>query len=180
MMFLLWVLGWFVISIVALTLYAVGDSGAGMLMVGLLGLIAMIICFMSAIFMKKTVIDAIDQGRFHDAKNDSIVWILFGCAGFVLPSIFLLLTYIKLGDAIGAHAPVGYMPYSPGTVAVQHPQAHHTPPPAPAPVQAPPPQGAPQPHHPYHPATPMVRCKNCNVQFPTFMHTCPNCGAPKE
>ncbi len=179
MMFLLWVLGWFIISIVALTLYAVGDGGVGLLLLGLIGLIAMIICFMSATFMKKTVIDAIDQGRFHDAKNDTVIWILFGFAGFALPSILLILTYVKLGDAIGSHAAVGYMPYSPGTVAVQHPQAQHTPPPAPAPVQTQP-QAAPPAHHQYHPATPMIRCKNCSVQFPTFMHTCPNCGAPKE
>jgi hypothetical protein len=180
MMFLLWVLGWFIISIVALTLYAVGNSGVGVLLLGLIGLIAMIICFMSAVFMKKTVLDAIDQGKFHEAKNDSMIWILFGFAGFALPSILLILTYVKLGDAISSQTPVGYTPYSPGTVAVQQPPAHpHTAPPAPAPVQAPP-QAAPPAHHQYHPATPMVRCKNCNVQFPTFMHTCPNCGAPKE
>ena len=176
-MFLLWVLIWFVIAIVELTLFAVA-GGAGRLLIGLLGLIAMIICFASAMFMKRTVIDAIDQGRFHDAKNDTMVWILFGFAGLAIPSILLILTYMKLTDAISAHTPVGYVPYAPGTVAAQAPQAprHHQAPPAPAPVQGPPP--AQQQYHPH--TTPMLRCKNCHVQFPTFMHTCPNCGAPKE
>ena len=178
-MFLLWVLIWFVIAIVELTLFAF-DGGVGRLIVGLVGLIAMIICFLSAMFLKKTVIETVDQGRFHDAKNDTMVWIIFGFAAFALPSILLILTYIKLSDAISAHTPVGYMPYAPGTVSAQVPPTHptHQAPPAPAPVQGPPPA---QPHPQYHPhTTPMLRCKNCNVQFPTFMHTCPNCGAPKE
>ncbi len=179
MMFLLWVLCWFVIAIVELTLYAFGDGGVWKLLIGLIGLIAMVVCFMSAVFLKKTVIDAIDQGRFHDAKNDTMVWIMFGFAAFAMPSILLILTYIKLSDAISAHTPVGYMPYAPGTVVAQIPHQgppHQAPP---APVQAPPQGHPPQPQ--YHPhTTPMLRCKNCNVQFPMFMHTCPNCGAPKE
>jgi hypothetical protein len=181
-MFLLWVLVWFVIAIAALVVFAVSDSrdNTGMLLLGLIGFIAMIVCFMSALFLKKTVLDAIDQGRFHDAKNDTMVWIMFGFAAFALPTILLILTYVKLGDAITAHAPVGYMPYQQGAVA-QAPQMPHHQAPPPAPVQ----QAPPQQTHPAHPqyhghATPMLRCKNCNVQFPTFMHTCPNCGKPKE
>ena len=177
-MFLLWVLGWFVIAIVELTLYAF-DGGASRLLIGMIGLIAMVICFLCAMFLKKTVIDAVDQGRFHDAKNDTMVWILFGFAAFAVPSILLILTYIKLGDAISAHTPVGYMPYSQGTVVAQVPHQAHPHQAPPAPVQAPPQGQPPQPQ--YHPhTTPMLRCKNCNVQFPMFMHTCPNCGAPKE
>ncbi|HIH01139.1 TPA: hypothetical protein HA259_03535 [Thermoplasmata archaeon] len=182
-MFLLWVLIWFVIAIAAMVVWVVDDGqGPGMLLLSLIGFIAMVVCFMSAIFMKKTVLDAIDQGRFHDAKNDSMVWILFGFAAFALPSILLILTYVKLGDAITAHAPVGYMPYQQGAVTAQTPQTAHPHAPPPAPVQQAPPQQAPPAQHPqYHGhATPMLRCKNCNVQFPTFMHTCPNCGKPKE
>jgi hypothetical protein len=180
-MFLLWVLLWFVISIAALVVFAV-DGGVGLLLIGMIGFIAMVVCLLSAVFMKKTVLDAIDQGRFHDAKNDSMVWIIFGIAAFAVPTILLILTYVKLGDAITAHAPVGYMPYQAGNVAVQTPQTAHPHAPPPAPVQqAPPPQQA-HPGHPQHHghATAMIRCKNCSVQFPTFMHTCPNCGAPKE
>ncbi|MFP4170528.1 MAG: hypothetical protein ACLFUV_05870, partial [Methanomassiliicoccales archaeon] len=25
----------------------------------------------------------------------------------------------------------------------------------------------------------MVKCKNCGVQYPAFMRTCPNCGEPR-
>ena len=178
-MFFLTAVLWFILAIISITLFVVAGSGRGALIVGVFGFFGMLICFLAAVFMKKTVIDAIDQGRFHDAKNDSLIWVIFGLVGFVLPALFLILTYAKLGDALVTQAPVGYQPYSPGTVAVQQP-GPYVPPPAPiqgpAPVQPVPP-GAPQ-YHAHQ--TPMVRCKNCSVQYPVFMHSCPNCGAPKE
>ncbi len=177
-MFFLMAFVWFIIGIIMVTLYAF-DGGPGRLVIGVFGFFALIILFVAGIFMKRTVIDAIDQGRFHDAKNDSIIWIIFGLIGFVIPSLFLILTYAKLGDALLQQAPTGYAPYAPGNVAVQQPA--YVPPPAPAPVQAPPPQQQAPAQQPYHAhGTPMVRCKNCNVQYPAFMHSCPNCGAPKE
>jgi hypothetical protein len=179
-MFFLMALVWFIIAIVAVTVSATGGSRA-QLVIGIFGFFAMVILFLAAIFMKRTVIDAIDQGRFHDAKNDTLIWIIFGLIGFVLPSLFLILTYAKLGDALVQQTPTGYAPYAQGTVSVQQPA--YVPPPAPvAPVQAPP-AGQPgaQGQQPYHAhQTPMMRCKNCNVQYPAFMHSCPNCGAPKE
>jgi hypothetical protein len=177
-MFFLTAVLWFILAIASITFFIV-SGGTGTLIVGVFGFFGMLICFLAAVFMKKTVIDAIDQGRFHDAKNDSLIWVIFGLVGFVIPALFLILTYAKLGDALVTQAPVGYQPYSPGTVAVQQP-APYVPPPAPiqgpAPVQQVPP-GAPQ-YHAHQ--TPMVRCKNCSVQYPVFMHSCPNCGAPKE
>ena len=180
-LFFLMAAAWFIIAIVSLTLYVADNAGRGMLALGLFSLIAMLICFLSAVFLKKTVIDAIDQGRFHDAKNDTIIWAVLGLFGFVLPALMLVLTYAKLGDALMAQQPSGYAPYAPGTVSVQQP-APYVPPPAPvqpppAPVQ-PPAAQQPGPYHAHQ--TPMVRCKNCSVQYPVFMHSCPNCGAPKE
>lgn len=174
-MFLLAALIWFIVAIVEITFFAV-DGGAGRLAFGLFGFFAIVICFVSSVFLKKTVLDAIDQGRFHDAKNDSLVWIFIGLFGFALPSILLVLTYVKVGDALVQQAPAGYQPYAPGTVSAQAPAPPHVPPPVPPPAQPAPAAAAPQ--HPQH--QPMARCKNCNVQFPMFMHTCPNCGAPKE
>lgn len=177
-MFFLATAAWFVLAIISLTMYAVND-GQGWLATGVFGLIAMVMCFLSAVFLKKTVIDAIDQGRFHDARNDSIIWVIFGLIGFILPALFLILAYAKLSDALAAQQPTGYVPYQQGAVAVQQPT--HVPPPAPIQQQGAPPAQPAQPAQPYHAhATPMLRCKNCNVQFPTFMHSCPNCGAPKE
>lgn len=179
-MFFLMAFIWFVIAIASIVLYA-ADTGAGRgtLLVGVFGVFAMLICVLAAVFLKRTVIDAIDQGRFHDAKNDSIVWIIFGLVGFVLPALFMILTYAKLGDSLASQAPAGYQPYAAGTVQVQQP-APYIPPPAPVQPPAPAQQG-PQAGQQYHAhQTQMVRCKNCNVQYPMFMHSCPNCGAPKE
>lgn len=177
-MFLLAALLWFIISIVQITLYAT-DGGVGRLASGILGLFAIIICFLAAMFLKRTVLDAIDQGRFHDAKNDSLVWIIIGLFGFALPSIMLLLTYVKLSDALAQQAPAGYQPYAPGTVSVQAPAPPYVPPPVPPAQAAAPAAAQAHPHH-HQQHQPMARCKNCNVQYPMFMHTCPNCGAPKE
>jgi hypothetical protein len=182
LMFFLMAFIWFVLAIVGLVLYAT-DGGRGMLIMGSFGFFAMLICLLAGVFMKKTVIDAIDQGRFHDARNDSLIWILFGLVGFVIPALFMILTYAKLSDAVVSQAPVGYQPYQSGQVAVQHPGAYMPPPAAAAPPPAPIQAQAQQPAHPAGPAhhnAPMVRCKNCSVQFPQFMHSCPNCGAPKE
>jgi hypothetical protein len=177
-MFFLTAVLWFILAIISITLFVVAGSGRGALIVGVFGFFGMLICFLAAVFMKKTVIDAIDQGRFHDAKNDSLIWIIFGLVGFVLPALFLILTYAKLGDALVTQAPVGYQPYSPGTVSVQQPSPYVPPP---APIQGPAPVQQVPPGAQYHAhQTPMVRCKNCNVQYPVFMHSCPNCGAPKE
>jgi hypothetical protein len=180
-MFLLMAFIWFVIGIASIVLYAV-DGRTGSLVFGLFGFIAMVICFMSAVFVKKTVLDAIDQGRFHDAKNDSVFWIVMGIFGFALPSVMLAFTHLKVSDALTTQAPPGYMPYAPGSVVTQAPPPGQQPAPVPPPPQPAHPQAA-QQHAPagqYHAhQTPMHRCKNCNVQFPAFMHACPNCGAPK-
>jgi hypothetical protein len=178
-LFFLMTVVWLIVAIVSLTIYAVDNGSRGLLALGVFGLLAMIISFLSGVFLKKTVIDAIDQGRFHDAKNDTMIWIVFGLISLILPALMLILTYAKLGDALMSQQPAGYAPYAPGTVSVQQP-APYVPPPAP--IQQPAPQQpAQQPAQPYHAhQTPMVRCKNCSVQYPMFMHSCPNCGAPKE
>jgi len=174
--FLLMALVWFIIAIITMTVFVIG-GGTGNLAIGLFGMFAMVICFMASVYEKKTVIDAIDQGRFHDAKNDSVIWIFMGFFAFAVPSILLLLTHVKLADAMAAQGPTGYAPYAPGQVVAQAPAPVYAPPPVPAaPQQQAPAQAAPAAQH--HPSQ-MVRCKNCNVQFPMFMHTCPNCGAPK-
>ena len=178
-MFFLMALVWFIIAIASIVMFVTGN---GHIVLGILGLFAMVICGVAGLFVKQTVIDAIDQGRFNDAKNDSIVWIVFGVVGFFIPSLFLILTYAKISDTLAAQQPVGYQPYAPGQVSAQMPP--YVPPPGapqpPAPVQPSQTQGAPgqQPYHAHQ--TPMIRCKNCSVQYPMFMHSCPNCGAPKE
>ena len=64
----------------------------------------------------------------------------------------------------------------------QQPVQQAPPPQAPPPqYQAPPPAqapAAPAPQPQQH-RTDMTKCKNCGVQYPSFMRNCPNCGAPR-
>ena len=185
-LFLLMGFVWFVIGI---SLAAIGLShGTGSnIGIGIFGIVMAIVCGISGLFLKKSVIDEIDHGRFHDAKANSVIWLIIGIAGFAFPTILLILVYMKLSEAISPQAP-NYAPYAQGTVVAQAPQYQQpaqtaapapqqtAPPqqlyyqPAPAPAQAPAGQ-----EHKYQ----MMKCKKCGVQFPAFMTNCPNCGSPK-
>ncbi|MEM2839853.1 MAG: hypothetical protein QXE18_07190 [Thermoplasmata archaeon] len=190
-LFLLMAFIWFVLGIASIAIGIASLSG-GSVGWGLFDIIMAIICGIAGIYVKKSVIDEIDHGRFMEAKNASIVWIIIGIAGLFLPSILMLLAFMSIDAAMRPQVQVA--PYPPGTVVAQQPyqpaqyqqpaqpqyqpaqyqpaqyQAPQTA--APATVQA-----GPQPsdQHKYQ----MVKCKNCNVQYPAFMANCPNCGAPR-
>lgn len=187
MLFLLMGFTWFVIGI-ASTAIGLFAHGTGFnIGFGIFAIIMALICGISGLLLKKNVIDEIDHGRFHDAKTNSVIWLIIGIAGFALPTILLMLVYMKLSEAISPQAP-NYAPYAQGTVVAQAPQyqqpvqtaapeAQQTEPqqqlyyqPAPAPAQAPAGQ-----EHKYQ----MMKCKKCGVQFPAFMTNCPNCGSSK-
>lgn len=141
------------------------------------------------IYLKKYVIDEIDHGRFHEAKNNMIIWMIIGFPAFVITGVLLLLAYVKLSDAMAPQTP-GYTPVQGTAPAPQYqpPQYQQQQPYQQQPAQAqaqqppaqqqmyyqPPPQQAPTDHK-YQ----MMKCKNCGVQFPAFMTNCPNCGSPK-
>lgn len=180
MMFLLMAFVWFVIGIASAAIGLFSVSG-GSVAFGFFGIILAVVCGLSGLFMKKSVIDEIDHGRFHDAKNSSVIWLIIGIAAFALPTILLILAYVKLTDAMAPQTP-GYAPYAPGTVVAQQYQQ-----PAPGPVAAPQPVAPQQTYYQPPAAQPagqehkyqMMKCKKCGVQFPAFMTNCPNCGSPK-
>lgn len=166
---------WFILGIAFIVLGIFGGRGwgPGDVILGFLFLVFMALAFFSGLMVRKTVIDPIDQGRFVDARNDCVIWLIIAIfIGPVIPGLFLVLTYVKLGDALIAQGIGGYAAYAPGAAQAPPPQPYVAPPPAPA---APPPEAPPAPP----PHTQMVRCRNCNVSYPAFMHSCPNCGAPK-
>lgn len=180
---------WFVIGIAWIVL-GIADGRGGMNPVsGFVAMIIAIVCGLAGIFLKKSVIDDIDHGRFHDAKTGCIIWGIIGVVAFILPTILLLIAYAKLSEAIAPHTPQ-YAPYTAGPAVGQPPQyqppAQQPSQPQQAPQQQPQP-AAPQPAQqpPQYPQSKdhryeMMKCKNCGVQFPIFMANCPNCGAPKE
>jgi len=182
-LFLLMAFIWFVIGI---AVAAIGLSrGHGTeIGFGFFAIVMAVVCGICGMFLRKSVIDEIDHGRFHDAKNNSVIWLIIGIAGFAFPTILLILAYMKLSDAISPQAP-NYAPYAQGTVVAQTPQYQPPPvaqqqpqqPAAPAQLyyQPAPAQGPPGQDHKYQ----MMKCKKCGVQFPAFMTNCPNCGSPK-
>ncbi|MDH4122500.1 MAG: hypothetical protein OEV21_00195 [Thermoplasmata archaeon] len=181
--FLLMAFIWFVIGIATIAT-GIAYGNAGGIAWGFFGLIMSVVCGLSGIFMKRSVIDEIDHGRFNDARNASVIWLIIGIVAFVLPTILLILVYMNLSSAMNpppAYAPyptgaaVAQQPYQPQQYpAAQYPPSQYQQPGAP-PQAAPPAVGMPPEQHKYQ----MVKCKNCNVQFPAFMANCPNCGAPR-
>jgi uncharacterized membrane protein YhaH (DUF805 family) len=188
--FLLMAFVWFVIGI-ALAAIGLSHGTGSNIGIGIFGIVMALVCGLSGLFLKKSVIDEIDHGRFHDAKANSVIWLIIGIAGFAFPTILLILVYMKLSEAISPQAP-SYAPYAQGTVVAQAPQyqqpyqqpaqaaapaAQQTAPPQQLyyqPAQAPAQTSAGQDHK-YQ----MMKCKKCGVQFPAFMTNCPNCGSPK-
>jgi hypothetical protein len=158
--------------------------------------------------MNSTVFEPMDQGKFREASDRLLIWgILALIFSLVVPGIFLLLAFIRLQEVFQPQyqqyptqyyqAPQQYPQQAPSPA---QPQYQSAPPPQQPQYQAPPPQQAPSPAQSQYqpapasapvspPAAPapepqshkadMTKCKNCGVQYPSFMRNCPNCGAPR-
>jgi uncharacterized protein with PQ loop repeat len=185
--FLLAALLWFLWGIISLVL----GNIFGVLYIGF-----MLLSGIGGLFLKKYVIDEIDGGRFHEAKNNVIIWMIIGFVAFLIAGILLLIAYMKLNDALAPQTP-GYTAYPQGTAVAQQPSQPYQQPqyqaqqpqqypqyqqqaqapaqPAPAQTYYQPPPAQPAHEQKYQ----MMKCKNCGVQFPAFMTNCPNCGSPK-
>lgn len=96
----------------------------------------MFIAFLGAFMVQTQIIKVIDQGRFHDAKNNTLVWMLMGFIFGVLPGLLLLISFINFEE------------YEKPT-----PQPASAPPPAPV-ASVPPPAQSPAPGQPYAPPPP--------------------------
>ena len=152
----------------------------------------------TALNIQRKIINAIDQNRIAQAKNDIIVWMILGIIFGVLPGILLLLSKIKLDEATSApqYTAPGQAPPAQYNYGQQAPQQGD----APYQYQQQPPQQyqAPQqqayqqqpPQQYQAPPQPVgaaqsagidtaVICPNCGAQIPAYMHTCPKCGAPR-
>jgi len=165
-----------VVEIVMLVISALG-AGSGYMFAGAAGLILGILL---VVLSKPTLFDPIDQGKFKDANLMFLIWTIVGFFVMVIPGVLILIGFLKLQDVFSPQ----YQQYKPqqGQVAKDQPKAPEQQPAAPqqAPV-------APAPEAPAEPASSgkkdekveMVRCKKCGVQYPAFMHHCPNCNEPR-
>ncbi|MCX6652746.1 MAG: hypothetical protein NT137_05270 [Methanomassiliicoccales archaeon] len=166
---------WLVYGIIDLILWS--RFGLGL---GWYGIVGAAVNIVTVFMLKKTVFDAIDQGRFREANDKMLIWAILTIIFGLLGGIFLLLAYLKMNEVFQPN----YQPYPAGQYQAapqgqpQPPQPASQPAPqAPQPAPVPPPQ-------PQQPASQqkhaeMVKCKKCGVQYPAFMRTCPNCNEPR-
>jgi len=156
-------------------------DGATSLVIGALGLLVVYM-------LKEKVFVNLDQGRFKQADDELLIWMIIGFIVYIIPGIVLLLGYLKLQEAIQQPQ---YQQYQAQQYQVVQDKPAGPAPAAPAPA-APAPQQPSAPVQPSQPAQPaaseqhadkkveMVKCRKCGVNFPIFMHTCPNCNEPKH
>ncbi len=154
------------------------------LVFGSYSLAAGIINFLLVFLMKTTFFDAVDLGKFREATDKLLIWMILGLIFGVIGGLMLLIAYLRIRDVFQPN----YQPYPSGQYQVGQAQA------PPQQYQAPPQQGAPAPPAPPQPSeaqpmphetqpephkAEMVKCKKCGVQYPAFMRTCPNCNEPR-
>jgi ribosomal protein L32 len=163
---------------------------AGQWAFGIYLLVSGFIDLMIVFLLKTTVFDTIDQGRFNEASDRLLIWGILGIIFGIIPGIFLIVAFLKIQESFQPQ----YQPYPPQQPGQSPPQ-----PPPQQPGQSPP--QPPTPSNTQGQVTPqvstqpeptksqqqsrkqkheMVKCKNCGVQYPAFMRTCPNCGEPRE
>jgi hypothetical protein len=143
-----------------------------------------VINFLLVFVMKSTFFDAVDLGKFREAQDKLIIWMILGLIFGFIGGLMLLIAYLRLANVFQPN----YQPYPSGQYQVGQaqapPQQYQAPPQQAAPVAPVPPPAAeaqPMPHatQPEPHKAEMVKCKKCGVQYPAFMRTCPNCNEPR-
>lgn len=132
------------------------------------------------LFMLKSQVFAnLDQGRFKQASDSLLIWTIVGFFVYVVPGLIMLFGFLKLQDIFQPQ----YQQYQAQQyqVAPEPPQqAPPAPQPAPQPAPAAPEQPATAPAEHKDKKVEMAKCRKCGVNFPAFMHNCPNCNEPRH
>lgn len=134
------------------------------------------------LMLKGQVFANLDQGRFKQASDSLLIWTIVGFFVWIIPGLVMLFGFLKLQDIFQPQ----YQQYQAQQYQVAQEPPQQT---QPAPPQPVPPQPAPAPA----PAQPtqapvehkdkkveMAKCRKCGVNFPAFMHNCPNCNEPRH
>lgn len=155
-----------------------GNLGGGISSLVAAGL-GVVLLFM----LKDQVFANLDQGRFKQASDSLLIWTIVGFFVYVIPGLIMLFGFLKLQDIFQPQ----YQQYQAQQYQVAQEQPQQAPPaqqPAPQPAPA---QPAPAPEQPAQaPAehkdkkVEMAKCRKCGVNFPAFMHNCPNCNEPRH
>ena len=148
----------------------VGNLGGG-----ISSLVAAGLGIVLLLMLKNQVFANLDQGRFKQASDSLLIWTIVGFFVYVIPGLIMLFGFLKLQDIFQPQ----YQQYQ----AQQYQVAPEPPQPvSPAPQPAPPapeqPATAPAEHK--DKKVEMAKCRKCGVNFPAFMHNCPNCNEPRH
>src|SRR5512136_484412 len=73
-LFLVMAFVWFIIGIAWAAIGLAHGTGSN-IGFGIFGIVMALVCGFSGLFLKKSVIDEIDHGRFHDARANSMIWL---------------------------------------------------------------------------------------------------------
>jgi len=166
--------------IFALIALVVGVLGiiSGTFYGGVYSLVAAALGMVLLFMLKKQVFANLDQGRFKQASDSLLIWTVVGFFVWIIPGLIMLIGFLKLQDVFQLQ----YQDYQAQQYQVaQEPQAPQAPPAQPAPAQpAPvaPEQPAPAEHK--EKKVEMAKCRKCGVNYPAFMHNCPNCNEPRH
>ena len=158
---------------------------------GIFYIVVAIIALAFAVMLKSMLFDILDQGKFKEASERMLIFGILGLFAGVLPGILILLGYVRVQEVFQPQ----YQQYHPQNASVAPPQQGQ------AQQQAPAEQTAQQPvaqqdqmqtlregikedqaatEKKKDQKTEMIKCNKCGVQFPSFMHACPNCNEPKS
>ena len=172
-----------VLLIIGILNLLMGDLGYG-ISTFIVAIIALVLVFL----LKGMLFDIVDQGKFKEASERLLLLGILGLFGGMLPGILLLLAYVRIQEVFQPQ----YQQYHPQNASIAPPQQSQ-------PQQA---SAEPQPvaqqdqmqtlregikedqtateQKKKDQKTEMIKCGKCGVQFPSFMHACPNCNEPKS
>ena len=94
--------------------------------------IAMLVAFVGAYMTQTTIVRLIDQGRFSDARNSTLIWMILGFIFGVLPGLMLLLAFINLDETTAPAPPPPVQAPQPAQVQPAQPYVPPPPPPTPS------------------------------------------------
>jgi hypothetical protein len=128
--------------------------------------VGLIVIFM----LKDQVFNHLDQGRFKQASDSLLIWAIVGFFIYIIPGLVMLIGYLKLQGI-----------FQPQYQQYQAQQYQGAPPQQTAPAPAEPvTQPVTQPAEQKEKKVEMTKCRKCGVNYPSFMHNCPNCNEPRH
>jgi hypothetical protein len=183
-----------------------GLLGVLLLVVGIINLVAFdrlqgaiyfvdgIIALVYAIILKGMLFDILDQGKFKEASDRMLILGIIGLFAGLIPGILVILGYVRMQEVFQPQ----YQQYRPQNATVAPPQQGQQPQGPPQQAYQPPAQQPVQQQDQMQTLraglkddqaqveqkkkeqkTEMIKCAKCGVQYPSFMHACPNCNEPK-